>query len=79
MAGVSMMVGGAIVNALAFTGSNFLFSSIAGKWVDEKWKHNDLALEQLSQAKLWWEEEQTKCLDFLNQRIQEERQSKETF
>ena len=79
MAGIAMMVGGAIVNALAFTGSNFLFSSLAGKRVDEERRRHDLALEQLSQAKMRWEQERTKYLDFLNQRIQQERKSKETF
>ena len=79
MAGVLMMVGGAIVNAVAFTGSNFLFSSIASKRIDQERKRHDLALERLSGAKLRYEKERTKYLDFLNERIQQEKQSKETF
>ena len=34
---VAMMIGGAVVNALAFTGGNFLFSKL-GKTQDEKRK-----------------------------------------
>ena len=63
------MVGGAIVNALAFTGSNFSFSGLAGQRIDEERKRNDLALEHLSQEKLHWEQARTEYLDYLNQLI----------
>ena len=29
MAAIGMMIGGAVVNALAFTGSNYLFSTLS--------------------------------------------------
>ena len=31
MAAIGMMIGGAVVNALAFTGSNYLFSTLAAR------------------------------------------------
>ena len=41
-----MMVGGALVNALAFTGSNFLFGQLSKDRVDAERKWHDLALEK---------------------------------
>ena len=79
MASVFMMVGSAIVNALAFTGSSFLFSDIACKRIDEERKRHDLALEHLSQEKLHCEQARTEYLDYLNQRIQQERKAQQTF
>ena len=38
MAAIGMMVGGALVNALAFTGSNYLFSSLSSS--EERKRHN---------------------------------------
>ena len=49
MATLAMMAGGALVNALAFSGTNFLFSQFGGHG-DEMKRHN-LAMEQLSKAR----------------------------
>ena len=45
MATIALMVGGAITNALAFSGSNFLFSQMSG--AAERKRHN-LAMEKPS-------------------------------
>ena len=52
---VAMMIGGAVVNALAFTGSNYLFSHL-GKSGDAEAerKRHDKALEQLEEAQAAW-------------------------
>ena len=42
---VAMMVGGAVVNAFAFSGSNYLFSHM-GSNSDEERKRHDKAMEQ---------------------------------
>ena len=42
MASIAMMIGGAITNALAFSGSSFLFNQMSGS--AERKRHN-LALE----------------------------------
>ena len=52
---VAMMIGHAVVNALAFMGSNFLFSKL-GKTQDaekERERH-DKAVEQLEAAQAIW-------------------------
>ena len=51
---VAMMVGGAIMNAFAFTGSNFLFSMLRDPGADEERKRHDQAIEQLQSAQAEW-------------------------
>ena len=36
MASVGFLIGGAIANALAFTGSNYLFSSLSNESIDKE-------------------------------------------
>ena len=79
MAGIAMMVGGAIVNALAFTGSNFLFSSLSKQQIDKERKRHDLALEKLARAKEDWEQQRVKYLDYLNKRMIQQKLSEKTF
>ena len=50
MAGVAMMLGGAVANALAFTGSIFLFHALSKKEVDEERRRHDLAVEKMQKA-----------------------------
>ena len=59
-----MMIGGALVNALAFTGSNFLFGQLSKDRVDAERKRDDLDFEQLAQAKQDWEQQWVKYIDY---------------
>ena len=36
MASVEFLIGGAVINALAFSGSNFLFSSLSKESIDRE-------------------------------------------
>jgi len=49
---IGMMVGGAVVNALAFTGSNYLFSVLGDKSAEaeKERKRHDLAIQELERA-----------------------------
>ena len=38
MASIGFLIGGALVNALAFTGSNYLFSSLSKESIDKEQK-----------------------------------------
>ena len=80
MASVALMIGGALVNALAFTGSNFLFSKL-GKNNDAniERKRHDLAVEQLEAAQTKWSQQRTQRLDFINDELQKEHHSVQTF
>ena len=60
-------VGGAVVNALAFSGTNFVFSRITDHGEEERKRH-DLALENIQTAKDEWNKHQRKRLDFVNRR-----------
>ena len=67
MAAVGMMVGGAIVNAVAFSGSNFLFSMFGHQKAEEERKWHNLAREQLQRARDSWNKKRTERLDFINE------------
>ena len=49
-----MLVGGALVNALAFSGSNYLFTNLRSSGVDEERERHDKAVEQLQAAQATW-------------------------
>ena len=76
---IAMMVGGAIINAVAFSGSNYLFSSLRSKEADAERKRHDLALEQLTKARDEWSRKRTEYLDYVNDRLRKEAHAKQTF
>ena len=41
MASIGFLIGGALVNALAFTGSNYLFSRLSRESIDTERKRHD--------------------------------------
>ena len=49
-----MLLGGTIVNALGFSGSNYLFSILRNSGIDEECKHHDKAVEELQAAQEAW-------------------------
>ena len=77
---VAMMIGGAVVNALAFTGSNFLFSKLAkNNDAGAERERHDKAVEQLEAAQAAWSQKRTQRLDFINEEIQKEHHAEQTF
>ena len=46
MASIAFLIGGAIINALAFSGSNFLFSALS-KGIKTERKRHDKAMEDM--------------------------------
>ena len=46
MASVVMLIGGALANTLAFTGSSYLFHRLSADSIDAKRKRHDLAIEK---------------------------------
>lgn len=72
MASLGMLIGGAAVNALAFSGSNFLFGQLNKRKADEERERHDRAVEQLSAARAQWSETRTRKLDFYNRYLQEQ-------
>ena len=79
MASVAMLVGGAIVNVVTFTGSQYLFSQLQGSKVDAEWKRHDLAVEQLQAAQAAWFRKRTKRLNWINEELLQQDPAMQTF
>ena len=75
MASLQFTVGGAVVNALAFSGTNFIFSRLTDHGAEERKRH-DLALEKLQRARDEWSKDRMKRLDFINRRLREKNEAK---
>ena len=60
MASIGFLIGGALINALAFSGSNFLFSSLSKESID---KRHDKAIEDLQRAQIEWAKKRQERLD----------------
>ena len=73
-----MMAGGALINALAFSGTNAAFSLLGDHGGAERKRH-DLAIEQLSKAREEYSEERQQRLDYLNKTISQQRHARQTF
>ena len=75
MASLLFTVGGAVVNALAFSGTNFVFNRLTDHGAEERKRH-DLALKRLQKAKDEWDEDRIKQLNFINKRLREQNKAK---
>ena len=75
MASVLCIVGGAVVNALAFSGTNFIFSRLTDHGAEERKRH-DLALEKLQRAWDEWNRDRMKRIDFMNRRLGEKNEAR---
>ena len=51
MASVAMLIGGALANALAFTGSSYLFHRLSKDSIDAERKRHDAVIESSRQLK----------------------------
>ena len=74
-----MLLGGAAVNALAFSGSNYLFSMLRSSGIDEERKRHDQAVEQLQAAHEQWSKQRTKRLDWINEELRRQGHAVQTF
>ena len=70
MASLLFAVGGTVVNALAFSGTNFVFNRLTDHG-EEECKRYDITLERLQKARGGWNEDRMKRLDFINKRLRE--------
>ena len=75
MASLLFTTGGAVVNALAFNGTNFVFSRLTDHGVEEHKRH-DFAEEKLQRARDKWNEDQMKRFDFINKRLHEKNEAR---
>ena len=73
-----MLIGGALVNALAFSGTNFLFSKLKDGGSAERERH-DKAVEQLQAAQAEWARKRTERLDWINEELRRQGHAVRTF
>ena len=74
-----MLIGGALVNALAFSGSNRLFSMLKSSGLDEERKRHDKAVEQLQAAYSEWSRKRTERLNWISEDLRREGHAVQTF
>ena len=80
MASIAMMIGGAVINAAAFTGSNYLAKYLSGgdNASAEKTRH-DKALEAYEAAQARYSHERTKLLDWIETNRENKELAKQMF
>ena len=69
MASIGFLIGGALTNALAFSGSNFLFSSLSKESIEKERKRHDKAIKDLQRAQIEWAKKRQEQLDYINNQI----------
>lgn len=67
-----MMIGGAVVNGLAFTGSGYLFKMFDKNGYEVEMKRHNLAVEKLQRENSIWEEHRKQTIDFVNLQLKKE-------
>ena len=79
MASIGFLIGGALVNGLAFTGSNYLFSSLSKESIDKERKRHDKAIEDLQRAQIEWAKKRQEQLDYINDQIMKQHKAEKGF
>ena len=77
MASIAVMAGGALVNALAFSGTNFIFSQF-GNHREEMKRHN-LAMEQFTRDREEYSRKRQQRFDYINKTLRQQKHAEQTF
>ena len=62
MASIGFLIRGALINALAFTGSNYQFSSLSKESIDKEQKRYNKAIKDLQRAQIEWAKKKTRTI-----------------
>ena len=79
MANIAMLIRGGLANALAFTGSSYLFSRLSKDSIDAERQRPDEAIEQLQEAQIEWVHKRQERSDFIKRQLRLERPSETKF
>ena len=79
MVSVMMLIEGALANALAFTGSSYLFHRLSKESIDAERKRHDAAIEKLQATQLEWAHKWQQRIDFINNQLRLERKAETKF
>ena len=62
---MAMLIGGVLANALAFTGSSYLFHRLSADNTDAERKRHDAAIEASQKAQIEWTHKRQQRIDSL--------------
>ena len=79
MASIAMLIGGALANALAFTGSSYLFHRLSADKIDAERKRHDAAIEALQKVQIEWAHKRQQRIVFINNQLRLERKAETKF
>ena len=74
-----MLIRGALVNALAFRGSNYLFHRLSADNIGAERKEHNAAIEALQAAQIEWVHKRQQRIDFINNQLRLERKAETKF
>ena len=79
MVSVAMLIGGALVNALAFIGSSYLFHRLSKESIDAERKRHSVAIEVLQAAQIEWAHNRQQRIDFIDNQLRLEQKAETKF
>ena len=74
-----MLIGGALANALAFTGSSYLFHRLSADNIDAERKRHDAAIKALQKAQIEWTHKRQQRINLINNQLRLERKAETKF
>ena len=74
-----MLIWGALVNALAFTGSSYLFYRLSKDSIDAEKTRHDAVIQQLQAAQIDWAHKHQQWSDFINKQLRLEQKVEPKF
>ena len=74
-----MLIGGSLANALAFTGSSYLFNRLSAENIHTEKKRHDAVIEKLQAAQIEWAHKQQQRIDFINNQLRFEQKAETKF
>ena len=79
MMSIAMLIRGALVNALVFTGSSYLFHRLSADNTDDERKRHDASIEALQKAQMEWAHKCQQRIDFIHKQLRLERKAETKF
>ena len=74
-----MLIGGALANALAFTGSSYLFHRLSEDNIDTERERHNATIEALQKAQIEWTHKHQQRIDSFNNQLRLERKAETKF
>ena len=79
MASMAMLIFGALANALAFTGSSYLFHRLSADNIDAERNRHDAAIEALQKAQIKCAHKRQERIYFIDNQLRLERKAEVKF